>query len=130
MLSDRRIPIRFFVVLAATALLVGANISRASLPAVAGSSLPAPSSTGTRPLAPPGQATNTCATCHANLSDPKLREPATAYAGSVHQGPRVGCVGCHHGDPRDPTVGAHRAAGFDPHPAHAEIARICSNCHS
>ncbi len=48
----------------------------------------------------------------------------------MHRDDRIGCVGCHKGDPRDPTAGAHRAAGFLPHPSHAEIAGVCGGCHS
>jgi hypothetical protein len=84
-----------------------------------------------RELPAPTNATNTCASCHSTLTDPKLRAPARDFAASVHRDERVGCVGCHKGDPRDPTVGAHsKAAGFNPHPTHAEVPGICGGCHS
>ncbi len=74
---------------------------------------------------------NTCATCHATLTDAKLRGPAKDYVTSAHRDERIGCVGCHKGDPRDPTVGAHaRALGFIAHPAQSEVAGICGGCHA
>ncbi len=80
---------------------------------------------------PPTNPSNTCATCHATLTDPRLRGAAHDFATSVHRDDRIGCVGCHKGDPRDPTVGAHsRALGFDPRPTEAEVPRICGGCHS
>jgi len=83
-----------------------------------------------RALMSPIEATNTCASCHALLADAKLRTPAKEFAQSTHRDDRIGCVGCHKGDPQDPTVGAHKAAGFDPHPTHAEVPVICGGCHS
>ncbi len=84
-----------------------------------------------RQLPAPTSATNTCASCHATLTDAKLRAPAHDFATSVHADERIGCVGCHKGDARDPTVAAHsKAAGFNPHPTHAEVAGICGGCHS
>ena len=80
-------------------------------------------------LPSPLETTNTCESCHETLADGKLRAPATEYAHSTHRDERIGCVGCHKGDPQDPTVGAHRAAGFTPHPTHAEIPAICGGCH-
>jgi predicted CXXCH cytochrome family protein len=74
---------------------------------------------------------NTCLTCHASLPEPKLRQPATEFATSVHGDERIGCVGCHGGDPRDATVQAHDwQGGFVPRPAHAAIAKMCGGCHS
>jgi len=84
-----------------------------------------------RNLPTPTNATNTCASCHSTLTDPKLRAPAHDFAGSVHRDERIGCVACHKGDPRDPTVAAHsKTGGFDPHPTHAEVPEICGGCHS
>lgn len=97
----------------------------------ASASASAAASATPRRLPGAGEATNTCVTCHATLSDTKLSTPAQQYRQSVHRDDRVGCVGCHKGDPRDPTVGAHsRDQGFQPHPTHAEIPEICGNCHS
>ena len=90
-----------------------------------------PPALGDRHLPAPTNATNTCASCHATLTDPKLRAPAHDFEKSVHRDERIGCVGCHKGDPRDPTVGAHsKAAGFNPHPTQAEVPGICGGCHS
>ncbi len=90
-----------------------------------------PSAPPRRALPSPTEAINTCASCHATLSDTKLRTPARDSSHSVHRDDRIGCVGCHGGDPRDPTVGAHSAAmGFRPHPTHAEVPQICGGCHS
>ena len=82
-----------------------------------------------RALASPMDRTNTCESCHAGLADAKLRAPAKEWIHSAHRDDRIGCVGCHKGDPQDPTVGAHRAAGFTPHPTHAELPSICGGCH-
>ena len=97
--------------LAVLAVCSGAPSARAALPS-------------------PLDATNTCASCHATLSDAKLRAPVKEFNGSAHRDERIGCVGCHKGDPRDPTVGAHKAAGFQPHPTHAEVPGVCGGCHS
>jgi hypothetical protein len=83
-----------------------------------------------RALPSPMESTNTCQSCHAGLADSKLRAPAKEYAQSAHRDERIGCAGCHKGDPQDPTVGAHKAAGFTPHPTHAQIPTICGGCHS
>ncbi len=83
-----------------------------------------------RALPSPMESTNTCQSCHAGLADAKLRAPAKEYATSVHRDERIGCAGCHKGDPQDPPVGAHKAAGFTPHPTHAQIPTICGGCHS
>jgi hypothetical protein len=83
-----------------------------------------------RVLPPSMDATNSCVTCHATLTDQKLRAPAKEFVTSVHRDDRIGCAGCHHGDPRDPTVGAHKSEGFLAHPTHAEIPGVCGSCHS
>jgi len=84
-----------------------------------------------RALPSPIEAANSCASCHANLADAKLRTPAKEFSHSAHRDDRIGCVGCHGGDPRDPTVGAHNATmGFRPHPTHSEVPQICGGCHS
>ncbi len=106
-----------------------------SLPGVPARAAAADSSTldalRTRSLPSPSSQTNTCASCHATLTDPKLRAPAHEFAGSVHRDERIGCVGCHKGDPRDPTVAAHsKGLGFEPHPTHAEVPAMCGGCHS
>ena len=83
-----------------------------------------------RALPSPLETTNTCASCHAQLADAKLRAPAKELAHSVHRDERIGCVGCHRGDAQDPTVAAHKGAGFTPHPTHAEVPKICGGCPS
>ncbi len=116
------------------ALLGAVPAARAVVPAPSA----APSTNGaasvplaSRSLPSPMNATNTCASCHATLTDTKLRTPAKEYAHSAHRDDRIGCVGCHHGDPRDPTVGAHaKSMGFEPHPTHVEVPQICGGCHS
>jgi hypothetical protein len=76
-------------------------------------------------------ATNTCASCHGSLTDPKLRAPVKEFNTSAHRDDRIGCVGCHKGDPRDPTAGAHgKSTGFEGHPTHSEVPNICGGCHS
>ena len=91
----------------------------------------APEASAARTLPSPIEGSNTCASCHATLTDPKLRAAAKDFSGSVHRDERIGCVGCHNGDPRDPTAGAHdKASGFEAHPSHAEVSVICGRCHS
>lgn len=110
--------------------IAGASPRAAALESPAASAAPAASAPH-RSLPPVTDGTNTCASCHATLTDAKLRAPAKEFSGSVHRDDRIGCVGCHHGDPRDPTVGAHsKALGFIPHPQHSEVAGICGTCHS
>jgi hypothetical protein len=118
-------------VAAASAAPPSASPAAAPTSAALPSASAAPTSAPRTTLPSAGEATNTCASCHATLADAKLRAPAKEFRGSVHRDDRIGCVGCHHGDPRDPTVGAHaRSAGFEPHPTHAEIPGICGGCHS
>ncbi len=113
------------------AVVGGQTFARAAVPAASANTFPAASALFSRTLPPPTLATNGCASCHAMLTDAKLRTPATQFAHSAHRDERIGCVGCHGGDPRDPTVGAHAASmGFQPHPTHAEVPRICGGCHS
>ena len=84
-----------------------------------------------RALPSPLEATNTCASCHGTLTDPKLRAPVKEFNGSAHRDERIGCAGCHKGDPRDPTAGAHgKSTGFEGHPTHVEVPGICGGCHS
>jgi len=108
--------------------------STSAAPAPADSAAPAGSSSAEpkpRALPSPIDATNTCASCHSTLTDPKLRAPSKEFASSTHRDERIGCVGCHHGDPRDPTVGAHaKSLGFTPHPSHSEVPAICGGCHN
>jgi hypothetical protein len=126
------------------ALASGGGSARAYPPPPAGSTKAAPASAaplasasaaapaaGPRGKSLPTDAVNTCVTCHATLTETKLRTPAKEYKDSVHRDERVGCVGCHKGDPRDPTVGAHsKDSGFNPHPTHTEVPEICGSCHS
>lgn len=120
--------------LAVLAIVALAPLARAAAPSAASASAAASAAVAPAPhLALPAasDAANTCVSCHATLSETKLRTPAREYRNSVHRDDRVGCVGCHKGDPRDPTVGAHtREAGFEPHPTHAEVPGICGGCHS
>jgi len=91
----------------------------------------APVAAAKRALPSPLDATNTCATCHGTLTDPKLRGPVKEFNASAHRDDRIGCVACHKGDPRDPTAGAHaKSTGFEAHPTHAEVPGICGGCHS
>lgn len=109
------------------------SVAAAPSTSASASAIPTATSSGpsSRALLPAMDATNSCVTCHAGLSDTKLRVPAKDFLGSVHRDERIGCVGCHGGDPRDSTVGAHAIAlGFTPHPAHSEIAGMCGSCHS
>ena len=49
--------------------------------------------------AQPAAATNTCASCHAGLSDARLARPATTFAGQdVHRENGFLCADCHGGD--------------------------------
>jgi Doubled CXXCH motif (Paired_CXXCH_1) len=75
---------------------------------------------------------NTCATCHASLSQADLAAPPKALAGDVHDQLGIRCIDCHGGDPTaSEKAGAHSVAkGYRGRPAGSEIITVCSRCHS
>ncbi len=86
----------------------------------------------TAPVAPIVQPpADACASCHAGLTEPRLRGPAGAVAGSVHRSPAIGCAGCHGGRRGEPTTRAHDpAAGFLARPSPTEAIERCGSCHA
>jgi predicted CXXCH cytochrome family protein len=131
----------FFLAVAATLLThlaLGGPAVQPRAPASAKateSALPSVVTTKKTDEAPPREVseidTNTCATCHGSLPEPKYSTPAKQFVASVHADDRIGCVGCHKGDPRDPTVRAHdRESGFVSRPSEQGIVSICGGCHS
>lgn len=82
-------------------------------------------------LAPSATAQDACGRCHAGLSDPRLRGPASEVAVSAHRADDIGCVGCHGGRRGEPTVAAHDvAAGFVARPTPAQVVERCGSCHA
>jgi predicted CxxxxCH...CXXCH cytochrome family protein len=71
---------------------------------------------------------NNCATCHAQLSDARLKSPPQAVAGDVHDKAGVHCADCHGGNPAatDATAAHDPAHGYKGKPSGATI---CATCH-
>lgn len=91
---------------------------------------PAPQSTpGTSPVA--GAGSNSCATCHATLSEPRLSSPVAAHAGDVHAGHGLSCADCHGGNPAvaEPRASMSAAAGFKGKLAGQAQVAACARCH-
>jgi len=72
-----------------------------------------------------------CVSCHLELDEPELREPAELFAGDVHNRGGLGCVLCHGGDAKaeevDEAMDPDR--GFRGAPAAGEIPVLCGSCH-
>ncbi len=83
--------------------------------------------------AQPPAGANTCLTCHAASTDPRLSAPVTAFSGDdVHRAKGFACVDCHGGDATaaDAARAHDRAKGFRGAPrGEAQIA-ACARCHS
>jgi len=78
-------------------------------------------------------ATNTCASCHATLAEPKLSAPPAAFARQdVHRESGFTCIDCHGGDrTAADKLKAHDAArGFKGAPAGQTQIAACARCHS
>ena len=75
---------------------------------------------------------DSCLSCHATLSDQRLRQPAELAKSDIHLTQGITCAGCHGGDP----AATDRAAAMDPHkgfvgvPAPRAIPEMCGSCHS
>jgi hypothetical protein len=83
--------------------------------------------------AQPGPAANSCTSCHAGLSDPRLSKPAAAFAQQdVHRESGFACADCHGGSASAVDKGeAHDARhGFKGKPAGSAIISTCARCHS
>ncbi len=88
--------------------------------------------------AQPAAAPNSCATCHATLSDQRLSVPALTFTGpDVHREKGFQCVDCHGGNPKAADkVQAHDVSGRDSvplfrgKPAGSTIVTTCARCHS
>lgn len=74
---------------------------------------------------------STCIACHQD-QDPPLSTPVEQLKTSVHNNPKLSCVGCHGGDPtaEDADVAMSKAKGFIGKPKPEQIPKLCSKCHS
>lgn len=84
-------------------------------------------------VAQPAPAADTCVTCHATLTDPRLATPAALFSGTdVHRERGFACVDCHGGDSAAADrARAHDAArGFKGAPAGPAQIAACARCHS
>lgn len=74
----------------------------------------------------------TCLTCHLQLDEPALKNPAVGFQHDVHDRPGLGCVACHGGDPTadDPEDAMSAKHGFKGAPKPGEIPRLCGSCHA
>jgi predicted CXXCH cytochrome family protein len=81
---------------------------------------------------------NTCAACHATLTDRRLAAPAAMFSGAdVHRERGFACFDCHGGNPTaDEKVNAHDTTGrnsamvFRGKPSGQAIIATCARCHS
>jgi len=83
--------------------------------------------------APAAPAVNTCASCHATLTEPALSAPPAAFAQQdVHRESGFTCTDCHGGDhTAADKLKAHDAArGFKGAPAGQVQVAACARCHS
>ncbi len=74
----------------------------------------------------------TCQTCHLQLDEPALKDPAVGFEHDVHDRPGLGCVACHGGDPTadDPDESMSPKHGFKGAPKPGEIPKLCGTCHA
>jgi len=79
----------------------------------------------------PARSGGTCVTCHLELEEPELREPALGFGQDVHDRDGLGCVACHGGDPtaEDADEAMDPARGFTGSPSVREIPILCGSCH-
>ena len=72
-----------------------------------------------------------CVTCHLELDEPGLREPAEVFAADAHNREGLGCVSCHGGDANseEPDEAMDPARGFRGAPAARGIPALCGGCH-
>ena len=83
--------------------------------------------------AAPTAVANTCASCHATLTDPKFSAPPAAFAQQdIHRERGFTCIDCHGGDrTAADKLKAHDAAkGFTGAPAGQTQVATCARCHS
>ncbi len=93
---------------------------------------------GARAAAPPAAAApvrtvkDACLTCHAKLSDERLRKPAELASADIHHTQGISCAGCHGGNPAvdDPTVAMDPRKGFVGKFTPQAIPEMCGSCHS
>jgi predicted CXXCH cytochrome family protein len=83
--------------------------------------------------AQPAAATNTCASCHAGLSEARLARPAATFAGQdVHRESGFACADCHGGNTAatDKAQAHDTGRGFKGKPSGQAIIATCAKCHS
>jgi len=80
----------------------------------------------------PTPAGGTCQSCHLQLDEARLHDPAVAFASDVHNRPGLGCAACHGGDSKaeDPEEAMNPKKGFRGVPKVKDIPQLCGGCHS
>jgi hypothetical protein len=74
----------------------------------------------------------TCQSCHLEIDEPKLHDPAVGFDHDVHNRPGLGCVACHGGDAKaeDPEDAMSPRRGYRGVPKPTEIPKLCGSCHA
>lgn len=77
------------------------------------------------------QGKNSCLTCHKELDDKVLSEPANFSKDDVHAKLGVSCVDCHGGDASsdDMAIAMDAAKGYTGKPSKKDIPKFCAKCH-
>ena len=120
--------------LARFAPLVLLAILTAAPPAAAQPAKPAaaPPGTSRTPAARPARpAAEGCVTCHLEIGDERLAQPAKLFDGDIHKAKGFGCVACHGGDGKSTDLEAmDPAKGYIGKPGRQQVAQVCGRCHS
>jgi len=87
--------------------------------------------TGVARAQPASVPSNTCLTCHLQLSE-RFAAPARQFADDVHAARGFGCVDCHGGNAAAPDQNAAKDAayGYRGIPAGPQVITTCARCHS
>lgn len=86
-----------------------------------------------RAVGAPGKpAQDTCTSCHQELDDPRLSQPAKLVVEDVHHRQGITCAGCHGGDPQaeDPEASMDPKKGFIGKIPAQRVPEVCASCHS
>jgi len=92
----------------------------------------APPGTSATPAARPARpAAEGCVTCHLEIGDERLAQPAKLFDGDIHKAKGFGCVACHGGDGKSTDLEAmDPAKGYIGKPGRQQVAQVCGRCHS
>lgn len=72
---------------------------------------------------------NSCLDCHKELED-KLRAPAEALAGDIHEQFGLSCANCHGGNPLEEDMERAKDKSFRGVPPRTKIPEFCGACHA